>query len=86
VCLLDAKTGIVSSEDSVTRVTFAKLAPSEIRRYIETGDPLDKAGSYGIQGMARMFVERVEGSWDSVMGLPTALVRLMLIDMGYYKL
>jgi septum formation protein len=84
VCLLDPKTGIVSSEDSVTRVTFARLAPSEIRRYIETGDPLDKAGAYGIQGMARMFVERVEGSWDSVMGLPTALIRVMLIDMEYY--
>ena len=79
VCLTGGE-GVELCEVSVTRVTFGDISQEEIRRYIATGDPLDKAGAYGIQGVARMFVERVEGSWDGVMGLPTALVRHMLRD------
>lgn len=53
-----------------TRVTFAKLSEQEIRDYIASGEPMDKAGAYGIQGPAGVFVERVEGCYFTVIGLP----------------
>lgn len=53
-----------------SQVTFRKLEVREIRAYVATGEPLDKAGSYGLQGMAAGFVERVEGSVSNVVGLP----------------
>ncbi len=55
---------------SVSTVTFRKLEPAEIAHYIATGDPMDKAGGYGIQSLAAVFVERLEGSYTGVMGLP----------------
>jgi septum formation protein len=66
-----------------TAVRFASMSEREILAYIATGDPMDKAGAYGIQGMTRMYVEGIRGSYDNVMGLPTALVRRMLLDAGY---
>lgn len=55
---------------SETRVWFRKMAASEIRRYWETGEPYDKAGCYGIQGLGSLFVKRIEGSYSGVVGLP----------------
>jgi septum formation protein len=55
---------------NVTRVTFAELEPAWIRAYCETGDPLDKAGAYGVQGRAAEKISRIEGSFYGVMGLP----------------
>lgn len=55
---------------SVSRVTFADLDPGWIRRYCDTGDPLDKAGAYGVQGKAGEKISRIEGSFYGVMGLP----------------
>jgi septum formation protein len=54
-----------------TRVTFHKLSEAEMLAYTQTREPYDKAGGYGIQGRACLFVERVEGSYSNVMGLPT---------------
>jgi septum formation protein len=65
-----------------THVQFAAMTSREIRAYIATGDPMDKAGAYGIQGMMRMYVESISGGYDNVMGLPTALTRRMLLGMG----
>jgi septum formation protein len=67
----------VSSE--VTQVTFRSLDEEEISAYVATGDPMDKAGGYGIQGGAKGFVARIEGSFTNVIGLPVDLVREMLI-------
>ncbi len=53
-----------------TQVTFRKLSPAEIDCYVESGEPMDKAGAYGIQGEARRFVEEVDGSISNVIGLP----------------
>lgn len=53
-----------------TRVRFRSLEPAEIEAYVATGDADDKAGAYGIQGRAGVFVAQVEGSWTNVMGLP----------------
>jgi len=55
---------------SVSQVTFRALDDGEIRRYCETPEPYDKAGGYGIQGLAAVFIERIEGSYTGVMGLP----------------
>ncbi|HEY4999039.1 MAG TPA: Maf family protein [Usitatibacter sp.] len=51
-------------------VTFATLDPSRISAYVQSGEPFDKAGAYGIQGRAGAFIERIEGSYSGVMGLP----------------
>lgn len=61
-----------------TRVTFRPLAADEIARYVATGEPLDKAGAYAIQGGAAAFVESVDGPLDNVVGLPMALVATLL--------
>ncbi len=53
-----------------SQVTFAELTPERIAEYVATGEPLDKAGAYGIQGHAKDFVERIEGSVTNVIGLP----------------
>jgi septum formation protein len=55
---------------SVSLVTFAPLEDERLRAYVETGESYDKAGAYGIQGRAGAFVERIEGSYSGVMGLP----------------
>lgn len=57
-----------------TKVTFRKLSPREIRAYVATLEPMDKAGAYGIQGRAAGFVRRIEGDYSSVVGLPLARV------------
>lgn len=59
---------LVTSE--CTEVSIRTLAPAEIAWYVGTGEPLDKAGAYAIQGGAALFVERVVGSYDNVVGLP----------------
>lgn len=51
-------------------VTFAKLGEDEIRQYIETGEPMDKAGAYAVQGVAAKFIAKLSGSYSGVMGLP----------------
>jgi septum formation protein len=56
-------------------VTFRRLEPGEIADYVASGEPLDKAGAYAIQGGAAGFVERVEGRRDTVIGLPVNLAR-----------
>jgi septum formation protein len=69
---LDGK--IVASDAVTSRVTFRTLSADEIGDYIATGEPFDKAGAYGIQGIGGGFIAHVEGSRDNVMGLPTAEV------------
>ncbi len=61
-----------------TKVTFRKLDSEELDSYIASGEPFDKAGSYGIQGAAMGFVEHIEGSYTNVMGLPLSHVLLDL--------
>ena len=74
-------TGVVVARDGrrldaveTTRVTFATLEPPRIAWYAGTGEPDDKAGAYAVQGIGSRFVERIEGSYTNVVGLPVALV------------
>jgi septum formation protein len=67
---------------SVSQVTFRKLTPREIERYIETGEPFDKAGGYAIQGRAAAFVTLLSGSYSGVMGLPLAETAALLARIG----
>lgn len=66
----------------VTRVTFARLSEPEIAAYVRTGEPLDKAGAYGIQGVAGCFVRRIEGDYFTVVGLPLARLRAVLAEFA----
>jgi septum formation protein len=61
-----------------TRVWISALSNDEIASYVATGEPMDKAGAYAIQGLASRFVERIEGSYSNVVGLPVALVYRLL--------
>ena len=62
--------GRIESLLSVSEVRFGKIDAAEIRRYVATGEPMDKAGAYGIQGHAGLYVEQLTGSYTGVMGLP----------------
>ena len=66
-----------------TLVSFAKLGAGEIEWYVSTGEPMDKAGAYGIQGGAAGFVKAVEGSYTNVVGLPLAETLKMLESEGF---
>ena len=65
-----------------TRVRFRALDAETIRRYVATGEPLDKAGAYGLQGFGAVLVERIEGDCFGVIGLPVRLVVDLLADAG----
>jgi septum formation protein len=68
----------ILSDVAVTRVKFSEMSESEIDWYVATGEPMDKAGAYGIQGYASRFVECIEGSYSNVVGLPVQMVYEML--------
>jgi septum formation protein len=72
MALVDAETGVEKTWTETTLVTFRELSEDEILNYVGTGEPMDKAGAYGIQGRAAAFVERIEGCYFNVVGLPLA--------------
>ena len=78
VCLIDCKTGRQAVHVERTGVRFRVLTDGEIDSYVASGDPLDKAGAYGIQGGAGAFVEKISGSYENVMGLPVGSAGLLL--------
>lgn len=65
-----------------TRVTFRDFEDDELEQYLKTGEPLDKAGAYGIQGHGALLIERIEGDYYSVMGLPVAGLNVILREIG----
>jgi len=69
---------IVDTRVDSTRVEFDPLSDADIDWYVTTGEPLDKAGAYAVQGLASRFVPRIDGSYSNVVGLPIALVYQML--------
>ena len=61
-------------DSAATRVWFTAMTPNEITAYVASGEPMDKAGGYAIQGLASKFIDRIDGCYFNVMGLPVALV------------
>lgn len=72
----------VLTESEATGVVFRPAEESELRAYIATGEPMDKAGSYGVQGKGALLVERLEGDFFNVMGLPVLRLSRMLAQFG----
>jgi septum formation protein len=68
----------LATASETTLVTMSELSEEEIRAYVATGEPMDKAGAYAIQGMASRWIPRIEGDYSNVVGLPVALVYSML--------
>ena len=66
----------------VTAVDFRELEPEEIEHYIATGEPMDKAGAYGIQGLGALLIDRIEGDYFNVMGLPIQKLSRTLAGFG----
>lgn len=81
ICLIGQ--GKVVSEVALTRVWFCDLSQEDIAAYVATGEPMDKAGAYGIQGYASRFVDRIEGCYFNIVGLPVSLVFQSLKQFGY---
>ncbi len=82
LAVMDAATGKSLSRTSITRVWFRILAPSEIISYVATGEPLDKAGAYGIQERGALLVDKIDGCYFNVVGLPLSLLCQLLRAFG----
>lgn len=78
--------GKIAMDHRVTSVTMRNLSEDEISAYIATGEPADKAGSYGIQGLGATLVDRIDGCYYNVVGLPLALLGGMLSEFGIHVL
>jgi len=76
VCLL--RNGFEDVRSETTAVDFAPLALDDVRAYVSTGEPMDKAGAYAIQGLASRWITKIEGDYYNVVGLPVDLVWRML--------
>jgi len=80
ICLR-ASSGLIEDLEA-TRVRFVPLSPRDIAEYVSSGEPMDKAGAYAIQGLASRFIDRVEGCYFNVVGLPIARVYRHLLALG----
>ena len=83
VALIRLPDGAARFAVETTAVHFAELTAEEIERYAATGEPLDKAGGYAVQGFAGRFVERIEGCYFNVVGLPVPRVYRLLVELGW---
>ena len=72
----------IITHTEVTKIHFRRLHPAELRAYIASGEPMDKAGAYGIQGGAALFADQMEGDYYNVMGLPVCRLAMILRSFG----
>src|SRR5262249_43826865 len=82
VAIMELPQDKVEADYEVSRVHFRKMEPREIESYVATGEPMDKAGAYALQGTGSAFVERIEGCFTNIIGLPIPLVVQMLRRLG----
>ncbi len=83
ICLQHGPTGLRLGRVDKTSVQMKVLTEQEIQDYIATGEPLDKAGAYGIQGLGGNLVESIQGSWSNVVGLPMELLERTINEQGW---
>ena len=82
VCLALPAPGMENAFVSRAQVTFAPLGEDEILSYVASGEPADKAGAYGIQGLGARFIERINGDYYTVMGLPVCGLYHLMREQG----
>jgi septum formation protein len=82
VCIVEAPVRAAASGCERTEVRFRELSDADIRDYVASGEPFDKAGAYAIQGRASRFVTQIDGCYFNVVGLPVALVDRLLASLG----
>jgi septum formation protein len=82
ICVINCLTKQVWQDVEVTKVYFRSLAVQEIKAYLASGESLDKAGAYGIQGLGSLLIERIEGCYDNVVGLPLVKTMILLRKCG----
>ena len=83
ICFYSLPEEKIIAKLDVTKVQFKTLSDKDIQDYIKTGEPMDKAGAYGIQGLGAKFVESTAGSWSNVVGLPMELVEKTIKEEGW---
>jgi septum formation protein len=82
-CLIDLKQGIELSERSTAKVQFAQMTEGEIIDYVDSGEPLNVAGGFTLDGLSAPFITNIEGDPSGIIGLSLPLLRKMIISLGY---
>ncbi len=82
-CIIDTDQGIEISDIATTKVTFSKLTDEEIADYVDSGEPLNVAGGFTLDGLSSPFIESIEGDFSNVIGLSLPLLRKMITQIGY---
>ena len=82
-CLIDLKQGIELSERSTAKVQFAQMSEAEIIDYVDSGEPLNVAGGFTLDGLSAPFITNIEGDPSGIIGLSLPLLRKMIISLGY---
>jgi len=81
VCVINTKNGAAISKNDTTHVTFRTLTEAEIRDYVSTGEPMDKAGAYAIQGIGQKLVSGIDGDLNNVIGFPVHLFEAIVAEL-----
>lgn len=82
-CVIDLKNGIELSERSTSKVQFAQMTDAEIIDYVDSGEPLNVAGGFTLDGLSAPFITNIEGDPSGIIGLSLPLLRKMVISLGY---
>lgn len=86
ICVFDTKTGRAETDYECTKVYFKELSDLDIRQYVRSDEPYDKAGGYAIQGVSGAFVDRIDGDYNNVVGLPLDKLSKLFKDKFDYDL
>ncbi|CAB4333959.1 MAG: septum formation inhibitor Maf [Actinobacteria bacterium] len=82
-CLIDLKKGIELTERSTAKVSFAEMTDVEITDYVDSGEPINLAGGFSLDGLSAPFITKIEGDPSGIIGLSLPLLRKMVISLGY---